>query len=147
MGQYGPEDMQAATTKVTFKPDCPWAQEVGSLDSRGPAQDYTVDIAAGDTLQVNLVTHDSRLHFKVADQTSNQQLVDTATTGTDKWSTPVAAAATYKIEVYVDRNAIQRGEIARYALQIGHYRTQSATPASAGTAQPAASTPASSASP
>ncbi|MGH8147100.1 MAG: hypothetical protein ACREPY_12275 [Rhodanobacteraceae bacterium] len=142
IGQYGPEDMQAATAKVTFQPNNPWAQEVGSLDSRGPVQDYTVDIAAGDTLQVNLVTRDSRLHFKVEDQTNNQQLVDTATTDTNKWSTPVATAATYKIEVYVNRDAMQRGEIARYALQVGHYPTRTTAPASAASAaQPAASAP------
>lgn len=138
IGQYGPEDMQAATTKVTFQPNNPWAQEVGSLDSRSAAQDYTVDIAAGDTLQVNLVTRDTRLHFKVEDQASNQQLVDTATTGTNKWSTPVATAAAYKIEVYVNRDAMQRGEVARYALQVGHYPTRTPAPA-ASAAQPAAS--------
>lgn len=132
IGQYGAADMQAATTNVTFQGSNPWAQMTGSLDNRGTAHDYTVAIAAGETLAANLITRNPGVHFKVEDQNSKQVLVDTSQTGATKWSTPVATATTFTIDVYVDPAAVPRGVTAGYALQIGHYATAEA-PAGAGT--------------
>lgn len=138
IGRYGAADMQAATTKVTFGANQPWAQEVSRLNSKAPSHDYTVAIQAGETLQVNLLSQNPKLHFKVEGNAGNQPLVDTAQTGTTTWSTPVAAAATYTIEVYADPSAMPPGREAKYALQIGHYpsgnMSSSATPAAAGSA-------------
>jgi len=138
IGRYGAADMRAATTEVTFGANQPWAQEVSQLNSKAPSHDYTVAIPAGETLQVNLLSQNPQLHFKVAGNTGEQPLVDTAQTGTTTWSTPVAAAATYTIEVYADPSAVPPGSEANYALQIGHYpsgnTSSSATPAAAGTA-------------
>lgn len=147
IGRYGAADMQAATTEVTFGPNQPWAQQVSQLNSTAPSHDYTVAVPAGDTLQVNLISQNPNVHFKVQGAAGSQVLVDTAQTGTTTWSTPVATAGTYTIEVYADPSAVPPGHDAKYALQIGHYPSANAspaTPASAGSA-PGAPSPASSA--
>lgn len=138
IGQYGAADMQAATAKVTFQDNNPWAQITGSLDNLGTAQDYTVAIAAAQTLAVNLIPRNPGVHFKVKDQANNQVLVDTAQTGATKWSTPVPTATNFTIEVYVDSAAVPRGVTARYALQIGHYASTEAPAGASTAAAPAA---------
>ncbi|HET7930633.1 MAG TPA: hypothetical protein VFL63_04490 [Rhodanobacteraceae bacterium] len=153
VGAYGANDMRPASTEVTFQPGNPWAQELGRIDSGALAHDFTVAVAAGNTLQVNLVAKDANLHFKVmgADQAV---LVDTATTaatpaaasttaavtttGSSTWSTPVTAAATYTIRVYADPASMPPGAASGYALQIGQYPTNRTQPAAgASTATPA----------
>jgi hypothetical protein len=147
IGHYGPEDMQTATTAVTFQEGNPWVQEVGAMDAQATSHDYTVAIAAGNALQINLITRTPGLHFKVANQVDGTQLVDTASTGTATWSTSAATATTYTIHVYVDPAAVPPGKNAQYALQIGQYPAQAAgaaaTPAPAGTQAPATGVPAS----
>ncbi|HET9819218.1 MAG TPA: hypothetical protein VFP92_08645 [Rhodanobacteraceae bacterium] len=147
IGHYGPEDMQAATTAVTFQGGNPWVQQVGTMNAQATSHDYTVAIAAGNTLQVNLIARTPGLHFKVENQADATQLVDTASTGATTWSTSVAAATTYTIHVYVDPAAVPPGKNAQYALQIGQYPAQNAgaaaTPAPASTQAPTAGVPAS----
>lgn len=149
VGAYGAADMQPASTAVTFQPNNPWAQEVGRIDSGATAHDYTVAIAAGNTLQVNLIDKDANVHFKVLgpDQAT---LVDTAstpaatTTGGTTWSTAVTTAATYTVRVYADPASMPPGAASGYALQVGQYptnRTQPASGASAATPASAASAP------
>ncbi|HEX5354534.1 MAG TPA: hypothetical protein VFW60_10680 [Rhodanobacteraceae bacterium] len=151
IGQYGKADMHAASTKVTFADNNPWAQESGTLDAQGSTRDYTAQIAAGQMLAVNLVANSPKVHFKVADS-SGQTVVDTAntnTTSTDnantattKWSTPVNTAANYTISVYVDPAAVPPGSRVGYALQVGQYAQRTAQPAATSTAAaPASSTP------
>lgn len=159
VGAYGATDMRPASTAVTFQPNNPWAQEIGRIDSGATAHDYTVDVAAGNTLQVNLIAKDAGVHFKVmgADQAV---LVDTATTaapasaaatatdttaaantttGGTTWSAPVTAAATYTVRVYADPASVPQGAAFGYALQIGQYPTNRAQPAAgASAATPAA---------
>lgn len=132
IGQYGSQDMQPATTEVTFQDNNPWAQTVGTLAATAAAHDYTVAIAAGKTMQVNLVTQDTGVHFKVEDQANHAELVDTAKTGTTTWSAPISAASNITIRVYTDPAAVPPGKEAKYALQVGQYAT--AAPAAAGTA-------------
>lgn len=137
IGRYGASDMQVANTEVSFGASQPWAQEVSQLNSQAPSHDYSVAIPAGETLQVNLVTQNPKVHFKVKGNAGGQPLVDTAETGTATWSTPVTTAATYTIEVYADPSAVPPGHEAKYAVQIGHYasaNTPAATPATASTA-------------
>lgn len=143
IGQYGQADLQTATTAVTFQPNVPWAQVVGKLDSAATAHDYTVDIAAGTTLQVNLIARTPGLHFKVTDQAGGKELVDSAASGSQTWSVPATTATTYRIQVYVDAAAVPPGKDVGYALQIGHYASsgsQPATPGSAAAAPAAAAT-------
>jgi hypothetical protein len=89
------------------------------------------------TVKVNLLSGNPQVHFKVSDQAEGKTLVDTATSGTETWSESVAAAATYKIHVYVDPAAVPAGEKAQFTLQVGQYPSgegQPGTPASASTA-------------
>ncbi len=139
IGQYGTEDLQPPTTAVTFEADKPWAERRGILASGATAYNFTVAIAAGMTVKVNLVSSNPQLHFKVNDQTHDKMLVDTSTTGANTWSGSVAAATTYMIQVYVDPAAMPAGQKAQFALQVGQFAsadTQPAKPASATTAAP-----------
>ena len=138
IGQYGQSDMQVEATPVTFEANNPWVQESGTLDSQGSARDYTADIPAGQTLAVNLVTQNPKVHFKVV--VNGQTLVDSATTNAAQWTTPVATAATYSISVYADPAALPPGTRAGYTVQIGHYAQDQAQAAPAGTAAAPAST-------
>jgi hypothetical protein len=137
VGQYGAEDMQPPTTAMTFQANKPWTQQNGTLASGATAHNFTVAIAAGMTVKVNLVSSNPQLHFKVTDQTQNKMLVDTGTAGASTWSESPAAATNYMIQVYVDPAAMPSGQKAPYALQVGQYAsgaTQATQPASATTA-------------
>jgi hypothetical protein len=138
IGQYGQSDMQVEATPVTFQPNSPWAQEVGTLDSQGSARDYTVAMAAGETLAVNLISQNTNVRFKVT--ANGQKLVDSTDTHAASWSAPVAAAGTYTVNVYADPSALPPGTRAGYALQIGHYAQNEPQAAPAGTAAAPAST-------
>jgi hypothetical protein len=106
---------------VTFAAKSVWAQEVGNLAHSDSSLDYTVAIAAGKTLKLNLLTRNPNVHFKVEDQTHDKLLLDTYDTGESTWSSPNATATTYAIRVYIDPAALQYGQIAKYALQVGQY--------------------------
>jgi hypothetical protein len=144
VGQYGAEDMQPPTTAVTFQANKPWAQQDGTLASGATAHNFTVSIAAGMTVKVNLVTSNPQLHFKVTDQTQNKMLVDTSTAGASTWSESPAAATNYMIQVYADPAAMPSGQTAKFVLQVGQYASgaaQATQPAGATTAaSPAAAT-------
>lgn len=124
-----PVALADASTTVTFAANNPWAQEVGTVDHYKASHDYTVAVDAGKTLQINLLTHNPNVFFKIADQTHDEQLVDTMQTGATTWSQVVAAPATYTIHVYVDPAAMERGDSAKYALQIGQYGAADMQPA------------------
>ena len=138
IGQYGQSDMQVEATTVTFEPNNPWAQQVGTLDAQGSARDYQVAMAAGQTLAVNLITQNTNVHFKVL--ANGQKLVDSADTHATSWSAPVAAAGTYTVNVYADPSALPPGTRAGYALQIGHYAQSETQAAPGGTAAAPTST-------
>lgn len=152
IGQYGQSDLQPATTAMSFHDNSPWAQEASSLNAQAPSHDYTVEIEAGKTLQVNLLTQNPNLHFRVKDQASGNELVDTAKTTAATWSTTAPAAANYTINVYADPSTMQPGQNVQYALQVGQYGVGTAQPATGGTAAipsgaPAAAPPAGTAAP
>lgn len=136
IGQYGQSDMQVAATPVTFEANNPWAQESGTLDSQASTREYTADIPAGQMLAVNLVTQNPKVHFKVA--VNGQTLIDSATSNTAQWTSPVAKAATYSISVYADPAALPPGTRAPYTVQIGHYAQDQSETAPSGTAATAA---------
>jgi len=141
IGQYGAEDLQSPATAVTFEPGKPWAQRDGILDAGAPVYNFTVAIAAGMTIKVNLVSSNPELHLRVSDQTHNKKLVDTSATGPNTWSESVAAATNYAIQVYVDPAAMSSGQKARFALQVGQYSSgdiQPAKPATVTTTAPQA---------
>ena len=126
-----------APVAVTFPANSVWAQEIGNLNQSHSSLDYTVAIAAGKTLQVNLLTRNPNIFFKVTDQSHDKKLLDTAETGETTWTLPNATAATYTIRVYLDPAGIEPGDNAKYALQIGQYGAEDMHPpaASASTGQ------------
>lgn len=132
IGQYGAQDLQPASTEVTFQDNNPWAQTVGALAADAAVHDFTVAMAAGRTMQVNLLTQDNNIHFKVEDQATHSELVDTAKTGTATWTGPIAAAGTYVVRVYTDPANVPPGKEVKFALQIGQYASESPAPATAG---------------
>lgn len=142
VGQYGAADMRPASTPVTFAANQPWAQETGAVDAQAPAHDYTAVIQGGRTLQVNLVSNDANLHFRVLDP-AGQELVDTAKTSAKTWSTTVAAPTNYTVRVYAAEGALPPGTKAVYTVQLGQFANgaETSAPAPAGTAAtpPAAS--------
>jgi hypothetical protein len=140
IGQYGAEDMQSPATAVTFEAGKPWAQREGMLTSGAPVYNFTVAIAAGMTIKVNLVSSHPELHFRVNDQTHDKKLVDTSATGMNTWSESVAAATNYAIQVYVDPAALSSGQQARFTLQVGQYASADVQPAKPATV-PAAAEP------
>lgn len=129
IGQYGAEDMQSPATAVTFEAGKPWAQRDGMLDSGAPVYNFTVAIAAGMAIKVNLVSSNPELHFRVADQTHDKKLVDTSATAVNTWSESAAAATNYAIQVYVDPAAMSSGQNARFTLQVGQYASGDIQPA------------------
>lgn len=117
-----PTAIASSPVNVTFQPDTHWVQEVDTLDRYDYYNDYSVAIEPGKILQINLITRDPNIFFKIKDETSDKQLVDTYQSGATTWSAPAgAAAATYTIHVYVQPEALQRNEKPKYALQIGQY--------------------------
>lgn len=141
IGQYGAQDMQPASTPVTFENNNPWAQTTGALAADAAAHDFTVALPAGKTMQVNLLTQDHNVHFKVLDQASHSELVDTAKTNATTWTGPITTTGTYVVRVYTDPAEVPPGKDAKFALQIGQYSSEAPAPAAAGTAAaPAAST-------
>ncbi|MEO5831433.1 MAG: hypothetical protein ABIQ36_12790 [Rhodanobacter sp.] len=141
IGQYGAEDLQAPTTAVTFEANQPWAVQNWTLASGATSHKFSVVIAAGMAITVNLVSSNPQVQFKVTDQTHAKQLVDTGTSGAKTWSEPVAEATTYMIQVYVDPAVLPAGQKAQFALQVGQYasgNTQPAKPTGATTAASAA---------
>lgn len=144
IGQYSTADIQVPTTAVTFEPNNPWAQVIGKLTSGATVANYSVQIAAGETMQVNFIAQNPNLHFKVEDTAGNQTLIDSASGGAHTWSGQAATATTYKVSVYTDPATMPPGSEAGFVLQIGHYAAgaQPAAPAGAGTAAaPAAPEP------
>lgn len=137
IGQYGARDLQPASTEVTFEPGNPWAQMTGDVNAEATSHDFTVALDAGNTMQVNLIAQNPKLHFRVDDLGTNQTLVDTSATGSNTWSTSATAPTNYRIRVYIDPAAAPPGTDAKYALQVGHYASAAAAPAGT-VAQPAA---------
>jgi len=117
-----PSAIADSSVNVTFQPNTHWVQEVNTLNRYDYSRDYSVAIEPGKILQINLITRDPNIFFKIRNETSRQELVDTYKTGATTWSAPAGtAAATYTIHVYVQPDALQRDEKPKYALQIGQY--------------------------
>lgn len=111
----------ATPVSVTFAANSVWAQEVGKVDRSRHSLDYTVAVAAGKTLRLNLLTPNPNVQLKVTDESQDKVVLDTGKTGESTWSTPNPTATSYAIRVYVDPAAMASGESAKFALQIGQY--------------------------
>lgn len=133
IGQYGAEDMQVPTSALTFEAGQPWVQQAVTLLPGATAHNFTVAIAAGMTVKVNLISEAPGLHFKVIDKTHDKALVDTSATGANTWTESVATATDYMVQVYVDPAVTPVGQT-RFVLQVGQYASGNTQPAGATTA-------------
>jgi hypothetical protein len=113
---------------VTFAANSVWAQEIGKLNYSDNSLDYTVAVAAGKTLKINLISPNPNVHFKVKDQSHHKLLLDTLAKGESTWSLQNVTATTYAIQVYIESAAIESGDTAKYALQIGQYGAEDMQP-------------------
>jgi len=139
IGQYGVEDFQAPATAVTFEPNKPWVVQNWILAADATSHNFSVAIAAGMTVKVNVISSNAQVHFRVNDQIHDKPLVDTATSGAETWSESVGAATTYKIQVYVDPAAVASGQKAQFTLQVGQYASGDGHPEKLASASSAAS--------
>jgi len=133
IGQYGAEDLQVPTSAMTFEAGNPWTQQAVTLMPGATAHNFSVAIAAGMAVKVNLISDNPGLHFKVTDKTHDSALVDTRTSGANTWTGAAATATDYVIQVYVDPAATPAGQIP-FALQVGQYPSGGTQPAGAATA-------------
>lgn len=112
--------VRAADT-VAFNAGNPWAQVTGKLSKTEHEHDYTVGAKAGKTLQINIVSKNPNIYFRVQPSDSRTALIDTGKTGDMTWASKPDADATYTIHVYVDPDATPSTEQIPYALQVGIY--------------------------
>ena len=110
-----------AADAISFSPGNPWSQTIGSITRSSSFQEYTVTADAGKTLQINLVSRDPNLFFRVVPANSRKPLIDTMNNGATTWTTKPETAGTYTVRVYEDPAAVALGEATRYALQVGIY--------------------------
>lgn len=106
---------------ISFSPGNPWSQTIGSISKTSHFDDYTVTADAGKTLQINLISRNPNLFFRVLPPDSHTPLVDTASSGATTWTTKPETTATYTVRVYQDPSTAATGDITKYALQVGVY--------------------------
>ena len=80
--------------------------------------DYTFDVAAGQTVMVALKTSNTSNYFNVSKEGADEALFVGSRDG-DSYKAVVQAAGTYKVRVYLMRNAARKNATANYVLDIG----------------------------
>ena len=108
-----------AADAISFTPGNPWAQEVGSISKTDDYHEYTVHATGGKTLQINLISRDPNLFFKVLPPDSRTPLVDTMSNGETSWSTQPASDAEYTVRVYAEPDMMPSNVTSKFALQVG----------------------------
>ena len=106
---------------ISFSPGNPWSQTIGSISRSSSFQEYTVTADAGKTLQINLISRNPNLYFRVVPADSRDPLVDTMKSGATSWTTKPETNETYTVRVYQDPSTIATGDTTKYALQVGVY--------------------------
>lgn len=79
--------------------------------------DHTVQVAAGQTLSVNLKTSNTSGYFNITAQGANEAMFVGSTSG-NTYEAVIPASGVYTIRVYMMRNAARRDEVAKYTLSI-----------------------------
>ena len=79
--------------------------------------DHTVQVAAGQTLSVNLNTSNTSGYFNITAQGANEAMFVGSTSG-NTYEAVIPASGVYTIRVYMMRNAARRDEVAKYTLSI-----------------------------
>lgn len=106
---------------ISFTPGNPWTQTIGSVTKTSSYQEYSFTADAGKTLQINLISRNPNLYFKVLSAGSHKPLVDTMNNGATTWTTKPAAEENYTVRVYQDPATAASGDVTKYALQVGIY--------------------------
>lgn len=78
---------------------------------------YLIDLRAGQTFTVGMRTSNASSYFNVTAPGANQALFNGSTSG-NRYQGRTTANGTYKVEVYLMRNAARRGERANYTLNV-----------------------------
>lgn len=82
---------------------------------------YLLDIRAGQRLTVDLQSSNRSGYFNVTAPGANAALFNGSTSGS-RYAGRAPSTGTYRIEVYLMRNAARRGENARFTLGVGATR-------------------------
>lgn len=106
---------------ISFTPGNPWTQTIGSVTKTSSFQEYSFTADAGKTLQINLISRNPNLYFKVLSAGSHKPLVDTMNSGATTWTTKPETDGTYTVRVYQDPATAGSGDVTKYALQVGIY--------------------------
>ncbi|MNY67265.1 hypothetical protein D3C86_2048180 [compost metagenome] len=78
---------------------------------------YLIDLRAGQSLNVAMRTSNRSSYFNVTAPGANEALFIGSTSG-NRYQGRTTASGTYKVEVYLMRNAARRGERANYTLDV-----------------------------
>jgi hypothetical protein len=106
---------------ISFSPGNPWSQTIGNITKTSHYEEYTVTADGGKTLQINLISRNPNLYFRVVPADSRDPLVDTMKNGATTWTTKPATNETYTVRVYQDPSTIATGDTTKFALQVGVY--------------------------
>lgn len=106
---------------INFTPGNPWTQTIGSVTKTSNYQEYSFTADAGKTLQINLISRNPNLYFKVLSADSRKPLVDTMSSGATTWTTKPETDGTFTVRVYQDPSTAATGDVTKYALQVGIY--------------------------
>lgn len=106
---------------ISFSPGTPWSQTIGTVSKGDNFHEYTVTADAGKTMQINLISRNPNLYFRVLPADSRKPLVDTMTSGATTWTTKPETNETYTVRVYQDPSTVASGDVTKYALQVGIY--------------------------
>ena len=80
--------------------------------------DYVVGLKAGQTLKVSMKTSNASSYFNIVAPGADEALFVGSSSG-NSYAGKVAASGSYKVRVYLMRNAARRNETAKYTLTIG----------------------------
>jgi hypothetical protein len=82
---------------------------------------FVVNVAAGQTMRVKLVTSNRSANFNITAPGAQQALFIGSSAGTD-FSDVIPSSGDYKIDLYLMRSAARRNEVANFTLTIGASR-------------------------
>lgn len=114
-----PASPARAADAISFAAGNPWSQTIGDVSKTSDFHEYTVTTNAGKTLQINLISRNPNLFFRVLSGDSRKPLVDTVNNGATTWTTKPEANATYTVRVYEDPATVSGNDVTKYALQVG----------------------------
>lgn len=108
---------QAAPTAIQFAKGTSSKAVKGTI--RGDqSRLYTINVKAGQTLTVKLVTSNPSSYFNITAPGAQQALFIGSTEG-NSYTGVVPSSGNYKIDVYLMRNAARRNESANFTLTVG----------------------------